>query len=337
MSMFYQHSDSLESDYSAADGQFELVNDDNKKKYVCKHKGCGKFFRYKSEIVRHTATHSESRPFICQYDNCFKAFKRNDALENHIRSSHTKETPFICPFTDCGMKFTTHGSFRYHVLKHNKQLPDGEGSSFTHEAPEEIMEPTKQVKLNVPQETLFMSSPESQKMDQITIKLGKERLADEFYVQPTRFASNIKWEMVNDEINEETATSQKNEETQEDKFNQVVEENKILKQKLQTSEKVIKSMQKQISDLLGNLFACQSQLNNLPANPSLESFPSFSESLFQEFQAPAVQQKMEEPLLDMINYGENNLMSPASVYNNNEGISVDSFLSFDKGFKSFDF
>jgi len=333
--MYYNHADSLDA-FEGNDSLYELVNDDNKKKYVCKHKGCGKFFRYKSEIVRHTATHSESRPFICQYDNCFKAFKRNDALENHIRSSHTKETPFVCPFTDCGMKFTTHGSFRYHVLKHNKQGTDSEGSVFAPETPQEVLEPTvKQVKLNPPSEGMFMSGQESLKID---MKLGKDRLDDDFYVQPTRFASKIKWEMVNDDVEEPAELStQMNDESQEDKFNQVVEENKLLKQKLQTSEKVIKSMQKQISDLLGNLFACQSQLNALPTtNPSLESFPSFSESLFQDIQP--IQQKMEEPLLDMINYGDNVLLSPAaSIYNNNESISVDSFLSFDKGFKSFDF
>jgi len=332
--MYYHQSEPLEASFDDSESLFELVTEDNKKKYVCRQKGCGKFFRYKSEIVRHTATHSESRPFICQYDNCFKAFKRNDALENHIRSSHTKETPFICPFTDCGMKFTTHGSFRYHVLKHNKQVPDSENSAYAPETPQETFETTKQIKLNPPSEDMFSLGQESVKVDHIAVKLGKDRLSDEFYVQPTRFASKIKWEMVNDEI-EEGSPSNKNEESPEEKFTQVVEENKMLKQKLQTSEKVIKSMQKQISDLLGNLFACQSQLNNLPPNPSLETFPSFSESLFQEMQP--VQQKLEEPMLDMINYTDtNNLLSPAaSVYNNE--ISVDSFLSFDKGFKSFDF
>jgi len=235
------------------------------------------------------------------------------------------------------MKFTTHGSFRYHVLKHNKQSSDSEGSVFAPETPQETFEPIKQVKLNPPTDGMFMTGQESLKVDHISMKLGKDRLDDEFYVQPNRFASKIKWEMVNDEIEEAAAEqTQITEETQEDKFNQVVEENKALKQKLQTSEKVIKSMQRQISDLLGNLFACQSQLSALPANPSLESFPSFSESLFQDIQ-PA-QQKMEEPLLDMINYGDNALLSPqASFFNNNESISVDSFLSFDKGFKSFDF
>jgi len=234
------------------------------------------------------------------------------------------------------MKFTTHGSFRYHVLKHNKQPSDSEGSVFGSETPQETLEPVKQIKLNPPTDGMFLTGQESLKVDHMAMKLGKDRLDDEFYVQPTRFASKIKWEMVNDDIDEASEQVTMPEESQEDKFTQVVEENKLLKQKLQTSEKVIKSMQKQISDLLGNLFACQSQLNALPANPTLESFPSFSESLFQDFQP--IQQKMEEPLLDMINYGDNALLSPqVSIYNNNESISVDSFLSFDKGFKSFDF
>jgi len=335
--MFYNPAESLESPFDGSDNLFELVNEENKKKYVCLQQGCGKYFRYKSEIVRHTATHSESRPFICQYDNCFKAFKRNDALENHIRSSHTKETPFICPFIDCGMKFTTHGSFRYHVLKHNKQVPDSEGSVYAPETPQEsFQQPAKHMKMSPPAEMYNMPNQETLKVDQTYMKLGKDRLADEFYVQPTRFASSIKWEMVNDEV-ENSEPAQEVEENQEDKFNAVVEENQVLKQKLVTSEKVIKSMQKQISDLLGSLFAYQSQLNSVPKDSSLQVLPDLQNSIFQETEQFS-DDKVDENMLDMINYGDNlPLLTPSESVYNNDNISVDAFLSFDKGFKAFDF
>jgi uncharacterized C2H2 Zn-finger protein len=91
-----------------------------KQNFICKFPDCGKVFRYKSEILRHIATHSNFRPHMCTFDGCKKSFKRQDALENHIRT-HTKETPFQCTVSDCGMMFTTKASLRYHVLKHRNQ------------------------------------------------------------------------------------------------------------------------------------------------------------------------------------------------------------------------
>lgn len=85
--------------------------------YFCKHPGCDKSFRFKSEIERHVATHTNERPFPCKHADCNKAFKRLDALENHMRI-HTKEAPFACDFTGCGKRFSTKASLRYHLLKH---------------------------------------------------------------------------------------------------------------------------------------------------------------------------------------------------------------------------
>lgn len=89
----------------------------DKRSYQCPHSDCGKVFRFKSEIIRHQATHTDSRPFVCEFEGCSKSFKRADALENHFRT-HTGETPFVCEFEGCGMGFTTKASLRYHTLKH---------------------------------------------------------------------------------------------------------------------------------------------------------------------------------------------------------------------------
>jgi len=322
------------SAYDEGETSYELMAEEERKKYVCKYKGCGKFFRYKSEIIRHTATHSESRPFICHYDNCFKAFKRNDALENHIRSSHTKETPFICPFPDCAMKFTTHGSFRYHVLKHNKQGLEPETLINTKEPLPELYQTRKQVKLNSP--TSSMSPYNEQqplKPEPIYEKLKMAEGNEEFLAPPPRFASKLQWAFVTDDIESETSES-KTEEPQ-NQLNAILEENKVLKQKLSTSEKVIKNMQKQIDDLLGNLFAYQQSsnlLSNIPSNSSSTEEQSYQGSNFGDGE------KLGEPMLDMINYGEDkNMMSPSGMYTASTDNALDNFFSFGKEMSFIDF
>lgn len=314
---------------------FELVAEEDRKKFVCKHPGCGKFFRYKSEIVRHTATHSESRPFICNYDGCFKAFKRNDALENHIRSSHTKETPFVCPFPECAMKFTTHGSFRYHVLKHNKQLPaEVEASVHNHEMLPDPSLPRKQLKA----ETFNVSQPsfvqEPFKFEGKGDKLGEKGESDEFFVPPPRFAGKIQWQMMDDDEEEAATPALKSDTVPKEKYDSVVEENQVLKQKVSNSDKVIKNMQKQMNELLNSLFVCQSQLASAQANQSVTTG------------SPNETKQREEPLFDMINYNDDNSLFKANMgspaveplyMGPRENSLVDSFLSFGKELEGFDF
>lgn len=332
MSDYMQNYDTLTADFP--DSSYDLVAEEERKKFVCKHPGCGKIFRYKSEIERHIATHSESRPFVCQYDNCFKAFKRSDALENHVRSSHTKETPFACPFPDCGMKFTTHGSFRYHVLKHNKQIPETESLPQT-KAPAPVpvaSQPRKQVKLNPPQEKPAMLKP-TKKIDPSYEQLAQESLGEDFFAPAPRYASKIQWQMVGDDTEcSSPAQTQKSEDSE--KLTQVSEENKVLKQKLATSEKIIKSMQKQINDLLGSLFAYQNQMETRP----------IAESTYQDFSIPkegflngnflGSEPKSEEtPLFDMPNYGEEMNFFSATEPKVERGNSIDGFLSFGNTFE----
>jgi len=325
---------------------FELVVDEDRKKFVCKHPGCGKFFRYKSEIVRHAATHSESRPFVCNHENCFKAFKRNDALENHIRSSHTKETPFVCPFPECGMKFTTHGSFRYHVLKHNKQLPSGlETPPASHDMNHQLHPaemPRKQVKIEAP----LSQGKELLKFEIPTDKMKGKNDMDEFFTPPPRFAGTIQWEMVDDEMESSTPVP-RIETVPKEKYDSVVEENQALKQKLLTNDKVIKTMQKQMGDLLNNLFICQNQLANMSKNYPPTLPPQITESENSTQISPVENKKVEEPVFEMINYGgeeenvfRNNsltLGSPVGPMFVHENSSIDAFLNFGKELDSFGF
>jgi len=64
---------------------YDLVQKEGQKLFVCTHFGCGKSFRYKSEMERHIVKHNESRPFVCSFPNCEKSFKRKDVLDRHYK------------------------------------------------------------------------------------------------------------------------------------------------------------------------------------------------------------------------------------------------------------
>ena len=94
----------------------EILEDGNMP-FKCKYAGCDRAFRYKSEILRHTLTHTNQRAFTCPHEDCRKSFKRSDALATHMRI-HTGEKPYQCPVGSCQLSFPTKAGLRYHVLKH---------------------------------------------------------------------------------------------------------------------------------------------------------------------------------------------------------------------------
>lgn len=99
---------------------YEEIQESNKKIFNCLIPGCGKTFRFKSEIKRHLTIHSAERMHTCPFPNCGKNFKRADALKNHARI-HNTTTPFICPVPECLAEFTTKSTLRYHLFKHTAE------------------------------------------------------------------------------------------------------------------------------------------------------------------------------------------------------------------------
>lgn len=113
----------LESVNSATPVQsklYEEIQDGNKKIFNCLIAGCGKTFRFKSEIKRHLTIHSAERMHPCPFPGCDKTFKRADALKNHARI-HNTTTPFICPVPECLAEFSTKSTLRYHLFKHTAE------------------------------------------------------------------------------------------------------------------------------------------------------------------------------------------------------------------------
>lgn len=97
---------------------FEEINQGSHRRYHCTFPGCGKVFKFKSEITRHVIIHQNDRPYCCTYGGCKKSFKRADALENHIQT-HAKTMPYSCDIPGCDRKFATKAAIRYHKIKHD--------------------------------------------------------------------------------------------------------------------------------------------------------------------------------------------------------------------------
>ena len=51
--------------------------------FLCPEEGCGKRFKRKEHLVRHSATHNDVKAFACGI--CGKAFARSDVLNRHVR------------------------------------------------------------------------------------------------------------------------------------------------------------------------------------------------------------------------------------------------------------
>lgn len=226
------------SDSYNDDELFEVQSKGKQKSFMCKFPDCGKVFRYKSEIIRHIATHSEIRPFTCEHPGCNKSFKRRDALENHFRT-HTKEKPFTCPHDECDLKFPTKASLRYHLLKHEgqkmykctfpgcdkhfltlSQLKQHENSSSVH----------KNIKVNYqnePYESIFYSEEPAL----------EKKLPQAYQESPEYFNwdSNVKTE----------GSSEIKAENEQD-LHKALKENELLKKKLEESQKLISILQQKV-------------------------------------------------------------------------------------------
>lgn len=65
---------------------------------------------------------SSPRPkrYLCDFENCEKAYSRPSLLEEHMRT-HYGYRPFKCTEKDCGQTFTKKGHLTRHMLKHTEE------------------------------------------------------------------------------------------------------------------------------------------------------------------------------------------------------------------------
>lgn len=103
--------------------------------FVCDFQGCDKAFATKGNLVSHKRTHSDHNPFVCDFQGCGKAFANHGTLTNHKRT-HSDHKPFVCDVRGCGKAFTFHRDLTRHHRIHTGQRPfvcdvEGCGKNFT--------------------------------------------------------------------------------------------------------------------------------------------------------------------------------------------------------------
>lgn len=65
---------------------------------------CSRSFQRKKSLDTHILTHSNMKPYSCQYPGCTKKFKQSGQLKTHTRL-HTGEKPFQCTHPICFISF----------------------------------------------------------------------------------------------------------------------------------------------------------------------------------------------------------------------------------------
>ncbi|XP_074320625.1 transcription factor IIIA-like [Silene latifolia] len=114
---------------------------EEEKRHICQKTGCGKEFKYASQLQKHEECHVESSEAFCADPNCMKAFVNREYLRDHMRSchqyiicevcgsnhlrknykrhlqSHDNNTNEVlkCNFEGCNRSFTTSSNLRQHV------------------------------------------------------------------------------------------------------------------------------------------------------------------------------------------------------------------------------
>ncbi len=85
------------------------------KKFACEYPGCGRLFKTKFSMKRHTFVHSEDKKYICKY--CNKRFALPQYMREHMYT-HTKDKPYICGVSGCLERFRQAGKLSLHRRTH---------------------------------------------------------------------------------------------------------------------------------------------------------------------------------------------------------------------------
>ncbi|KAM0678781.1 hypothetical protein BDAP_000564 [Binucleata daphniae] len=75
------------------------------------------FLEMQSQMVKNERINA-TRPFVCHFKSCNRAFKRFEHLKRHYRI-HTGERPFKCKFPGCHKAFARSDNLNQHLRVHN--------------------------------------------------------------------------------------------------------------------------------------------------------------------------------------------------------------------------
>ncbi|SAL96792.1 hypothetical protein [Absidia glauca] len=81
------------------------------KPYVCNHQDCGKAFKQNGNLKTHKRKHTGERPYQCNYEGCGKAFAQLGILQTHEKI-HWPVKPYLCDFPHCNRGFTQRANLK---------------------------------------------------------------------------------------------------------------------------------------------------------------------------------------------------------------------------------
>ncbi|KAF2997393.1 Strongly-conserved Zn-finger binding protein (TFIIIA) [Curvularia kusanoi] len=95
--------------------------------HICDWEGCGKTFTSAGRLQRHKDVH-ESKLYCKDYPPCHESFRKQTALDAHIKSQHLEVKPFPCTFVNaetserCTKGYQTENALQKHMSNaHGKQ------------------------------------------------------------------------------------------------------------------------------------------------------------------------------------------------------------------------
>jgi general transcription factor IIIA len=104
---------------------------DAQRAHVCDWPGCGKSFTSSGRLQRHSDVHA-SKHYCTGFPPCNEAFRKEKALEAHIKSQHLQVKPYPCAHVDtttgdrCTSGYQTEAALQRHMAKiHGPKSEDG--------------------------------------------------------------------------------------------------------------------------------------------------------------------------------------------------------------------
>ncbi|KAK7805806.1 hypothetical protein U0070_003861 [Myodes glareolus] len=88
--------------------------------FVCPYENCGKAYTKRSHLMSHQRKHTGEKPYVCDWEGCTWSFFRSDELRRH-RRIHTRDRPHKC--AECGRQFMRSDHLKQHQKTHQR-MPD---------------------------------------------------------------------------------------------------------------------------------------------------------------------------------------------------------------------
>ncbi|GFO23884.1 Zinc finger 544 protein [Plakobranchus ocellatus] len=95
-----------------------LITHTDRRPFICDFEGCGKKLRTKEALRRHQLSHLGIKMFECNI--CRKKLSTNISLQEHM-TVHSGEKPLTCPV--CGRKFRQKTVMNRHIVTHSTNKP----------------------------------------------------------------------------------------------------------------------------------------------------------------------------------------------------------------------